>query len=591
MEQSTLNLSFPKVKLETQFDKMSVEQETWQKEQKPKQESTDNPLIKEAREILTTASIIEPVNFSRATQRLAVVAPVYREWNNGHIIDLLDSLAQQSVDKETFFAVLVINNVVEASAEAVAENQLTVDVVRYLTGQDEEIPEDPQISLAQREKLAEIRASGLNIVGIDLTKGIKKHMGLIRTIGSIYALERGLPSTENTYLSWMDADSQVESRYCDRLVNYLSQNTDINALYLPFTYYAEGDRKTFESSYLYRFDMTDRYFRTVLFPTTEKAIGGPLMVGKASVWSEIIEDFPPNSERDEDFIASKRLFASGKVDFYPDTVVSTADRAYEEGFDAKDRQEVMREDSARREWIGLDVMIFRQLVDSLGRRTPPDRDALTQICLFCNIPYQEETLNRLGLKYVGTHIVRGQQVDLLALKLIQNKYFAEIGIAIGHTPSEYAESVRQFIEANLSGTERDQVEETISQEIAREDEQARELRNGVTHIFQNTKLGDAAIRDIGDERIDKRIPWVREEALKFDGSDAEFIRYLEQISPDVFAEKSENAGVRKATATLRGIMFFLYRARASGSEKYPNTHRIWNILTESKIVPPSPHLR
>lgn len=132
----------------------------------------------------------------------------------------------------------------------------------------------------------------------------------------------------------------------------------------------------------------------------------------------------------------------------------------------------------------------------------------------------------------------------------------------------------------MSGTERDQVGETIAQEIAREDVQARELRDGVTHFFQNAKLDDATIKDIDDERIDKRIPWVREEALKFDGSGAEFIRHLEQISPDVFAERSDNTQIRKANATLRGIMLFLYRARIGGPEKYPDTHRIWSILAE-----------
>ena len=378
----------------------------------------------------------------------------------------------------------------------------------------------------------------------------------------------------------MDADSQVEPQYCDRVINHLSQNPEVNALYLPFIYYAEGDRRTFESSYRYRFDMTDLYFRTVLFPTVEKGVGGPFMVGKAGVWSEIIENFPPNSERDEDFIASKRLFASGKVDFYPDTVVTTADRAYVDGFDAKIRQEVMETDSARNEWIGINVRIFGQLTSSFEFGTSPNRDQLIRMCQFCIIPYNEEILNRLGLEHSGNEIVRGQSVDLSTLKSIQNRYFTEVGVAIEHAPQGYAESARQFIKANLSGTERDQVGETIAQEIAREDVQARELRDGVTHFFQNAKLDDATIKDIDDERIDKRIPWVREEALKFDGSGAEFIRHLEQISPDVFAERSDNTQIRKANATLRGIMLFLYRARIGGPEKYPDTHRIWSILAE-----------
>jgi hypothetical protein len=89
--------------------------EKWQEEQISKAESTNNPLIKECREILTTASIIEPRNFPREKQRLAIVTPVCREWNNGHIIDQLDSLAQQSADKQTYSTVLVINNSVEAS--------------------------------------------------------------------------------------------------------------------------------------------------------------------------------------------------------------------------------------------------------------------------------------------------------------------------------------------------------------------------------------------------------------------------------------------------------------------------------------------
>jgi hypothetical protein len=378
----------------------------------------------------------------------------------------------------------------------------------------------------------------------------------------------------------MDADSQVEPQYCERVTKHLSQNPEVSALYLPFIYYAEGNRRTFESSYRYRFDMTDRYFRTVLFPTVEKGVGGPFMVGKASVWSKIIENFPSNSERDEDFIASKKLFASGKVDFYPDTVVSTADRAYAEGFDAKIRQEVLEADSARNEWVGINVRIFGQLTSSFEFGTPPNRDQLIQMCQFCNILYNEEILNRLALEHLGNEAVRGQSVDLSTLKSIQNEYFTEVGVAITHDPQGYAESARQFIEANLSGIEKDQVGESITQEIVREDMQARELRDGVSRVFKKVKSGDTAIREIDDERIDKRIPWVREEASRFVGSDAEFIRHLEQISPDVFAERSDDTQIRNANATLRGIMLFLYRARIGGPEKYPATHRIWSTLTE-----------
>ena len=52
--------------------------EKWQEEQISKAESTNNQLIKECREILTTASIIEPRNFPREKQRLAIVTPVCR---------------------------------------------------------------------------------------------------------------------------------------------------------------------------------------------------------------------------------------------------------------------------------------------------------------------------------------------------------------------------------------------------------------------------------------------------------------------------------------------------------------------------------
>lgn len=563
---------------ETSSEKSDLEK--WQKEQTNRIESTNNPLIKECREILASASIIEPKNFPREKQRLAIVTPVHREWNNGHIIDQLDSLMRQSVDKQTFSTVLVINNGTEAPAQTVSENKLTVDVVRYLARQLEEIPENPQISQAQREKLIEIRTSGLNVVGIDLTNGVKKHMGLIRSIGSIYALEKGLPSTENTYLSWMDADSQVEPQYCERVINHLSQNPEVNALYLPFVYYAEGDRRTFESSYRYRFDMTDRYFRTILFPTVEKGVGGPFMIGKASVWSDIIDNFPPDSERDEDFIASKRLFASGKVDFYPDTRVSTADRAYADGFDAKIRQEVMETDSARNEWVGLNIRIFGQLNSSFKFGTSPSKDQFIQMCQFCNVPYKEEILNRLAFEHSGSEIVRGQSVDLSVFRSIQNEYFTEVGVSITHNLQSYAESTRQFIEANLSETEKKQVEESITQEIMREDEQARKLREGISHYFKKIKSDDTTTTGIEDERINTRIPWVREEASKFNGSDAEFIQHLEQISPDVFVERSDNTQIRGANATLQGIMLFLYRARIGGPEKYPSTHRIWNTLTE-----------
>lgn len=549
----------------------------WQIDQKNREESTTNTLIKEAREILSSAKIIEPPSFPEETQKLAIVVPIHNEWGNGHMIELLNSFSKQTLEKDNFSIVAVVNNTTEAFVATINENNLVVDIIRYLTGQVGEMPISDDLSQSQRERLIQIRDSGLRISAIDLTKGVKRHMGLIRSIGSLYALERSLPDIDMGNIAWMDGDCQIEPEYCEKTINYLTDHPDVNGLFLPFVYYAEGDRETFKTSYQYRFDMTDRYLRTVLFPTVEKGVGGPFMIGKAKIWERIIDNFPPESERDEDFIASKMLDADGKTVFYPDTVVYTADRAYEEGFDAKVRKDLLVDGLVRNEWIDIGVRILGHQMERGLIGNNPSTDQVKEIFNISGITFDSAVINRLALEEFGMEAITGQSMDLSMFKSIQSSYLKEMSVDIGLDAHGYAESVMRFLSHNLAEKELNELKQFIDKEIQREDFLAQELRIGVTSLFNIIKGGNKTMSESAEVLI-KKIPWLDEEISNFSGSEEDFLTQLEENYPDIFSLVTNQGSLRQATVIMRGVMLYLYKANIESKEKYPTTYKLWDIM-------------
>ena len=540
-----------------------------------------SPLIREARRVLTAATVIEPDDFSPPGHRLGIVVPVYRELSNGHIIDLLDSFARQTADKNAFFIVLVINNPPDAPFETKEENRATVEIVKYLIGKSDKLPETVLLSPAQRAKLVEIRNSGLKTVAIDLTNGVRKHMGLIRAVGSLYALERGLVDSNDTFLAWIDADSHVGPQYCQKLVSYFSRDPSVDGLFLPIDYYAEGNREVFETSYWYRFDMIERYFRTVLLPSAGKGIGGSFLVARKRVWSSVIYSFPPNSERDEDFIASKRLHRVGKMIFYPEVTVTTADRIYREGFDARIRQEALVGMGVKRMWINLKVRILDLMLSAWDKGAVLSEERFKEILEFCGIPYDRELLNALGFETVGEEAISAGLVDLNMFKEVERRYLEKMRVPSLLGPLEYAHTALDFLRRNVSSEEARVLEEFVRREREREKERSRFIRRTIVQVFERIRRGRRTPQSWEEERLLKRMPWLEDDMRQNISLRPE--TYIEKLSrefPDMFS----NSPIKEAYVELRGALLFLYTASSEGEDKFPSVYRLWDYLRDPSGV-------
>ena len=151
-----------------------------------------------------------PVN---PKNRATYVVPVYREFGEGNVINLLKSLSSQDVPKDEMEVVLLINNKksdVSSQSEAYQDNQRTIQVLKAV---QERLEIPTELNDEEKSILRKVIDSGLRINYVDMSsQGVSEVViGDIRNAGNSIVSRR----SEDTFVNkdnaifHFDADTVV----------------------------------------------------------------------------------------------------------------------------------------------------------------------------------------------------------------------------------------------------------------------------------------------------------------------------------------------------------------------------------------------
>lgn len=264
---------------------------------------------------------------------LTCIVPVCAEWDNGCLPRLLHSLARQSVPLE---AVLVVNNTPldrQLQTRRWEDNRSLLDFLSGLEGKKN--PTEPH----NTELATTLGASSLTIHTIDLSEGTERNMGQIRNQGLQFALQHH-PGDEHI-ITFLDSDCVVAEEYGAGLCAAFSGGTDFLAL--PMIYFPlDGEETVCRSFYRHHLPLLHQEVLRHLSGAPPARLGGPQLAASPSAWKRL-GSFPALPEG-EDFAAGRELARLCGITHGSDPrlLVVTADRAYDNGFEAAARQSGLR---------------------------------------------------------------------------------------------------------------------------------------------------------------------------------------------------------------------------------------------------------
>jgi hypothetical protein len=152
--------------------------------------------------------------------RVSVVVPVYREYVNGNLERLLESVArQQDVDFSRIEVVLVVNNRKVDQylrPHVFVQNQAALRFLdRVKAGSD------------GSRSLRKAISAGMHVEVVDgSTEGMPKIIGAIRQSGAQTVIERFTTERDNHLLAMFDADTVMHPRYISYIQQSLGQNPE-----------------------------------------------------------------------------------------------------------------------------------------------------------------------------------------------------------------------------------------------------------------------------------------------------------------------------------------------------------------------------
>jgi GT2 family glycosyltransferase len=180
---------------------------------------------------------------------VAVVIPSYGEWD--YIFRPLESLAkQEGVTTDQYEVIVVVNNPPDPPSlregesqtffeqrlslynKAVRENQKTIELIRYINGENIELDLTP----TERKKADRIKSSGVKIYCIDKASAGKTlskdsaNVGGARDRGVAEAIERFQIIKKNGIIAQTDADTSCDPSYIHGLIQVFKESPNIVGL-------------------------------------------------------------------------------------------------------------------------------------------------------------------------------------------------------------------------------------------------------------------------------------------------------------------------------------------------------------------------
>lgn len=291
-------------------------------------------------------------------EQVSIIVPIYREWNNGNLINFIRTLQKQSLPSELINVVFVVNNSLEVAKTpnhpTLIENQKTI---KYLK------------SLISKFK---IQVLDLSTEGIELSEGslgVTANMGLLRQKGNEFALKATQVKPDRHVLVQMDADTLFDSEFLRGIATLYSMY-DIGALFVQRGVQLDenADDSTFRTHYKYTFSESS-YSLGMAISYGRLGVGSPQISARASSFVNV--GGVPIVAHNEDFGLTRRL-SQETIYYYSDVLtIYSQDRSRLDGFDAKRRHEwnhcstIDRDQSLSCTWDYIHYKLNLKLVEDI----------------------------------------------------------------------------------------------------------------------------------------------------------------------------------------------------------------------------------
>lgn len=526
---------------------------------------------------------------------VSVVIPVYRELENGNLFRLLEGFACQSSDTDRFELIFVVNNKPEIAGRrdnpVFVENQKTLLLLQYLAGDVGEIPKFTRsLPQWQRRIFRLTKARGIRCRVIDLsTEGIARVIGRIRDIGARDVLKRW--GTDGI-IAMLDADVTVGPDYVERILAYFSER-DLGVLILNRDMRPQAEEGA--DALFYQTHSQERYsqvWQNNFIPSLPRAlhgieVGSPQIVARASALKTI--GGVPQKRQGEDFDLSRLLCERFAYRFAPDIVVTVADRARVEGYDAGLRSLVLghlRDDGGeiraatlfnpRVTMMALALQaLYRQSL--LGRANEAD---LARIFHLFGFSFDRSRWNK-SVERAESRWVNDWQLAIESLLVLF--YFTNgESHALGPIKPPTDEDFFGFLQAFLSEDEFRWVRSQLEKERARHDERVKELRSILLKVLRNRARGRPLLTDIDDERVHEFFrsnPWIPQ-YLEGHKEELESIKrgldFLAREFPD-WLNPFDKTPVKKKAVQVGILARFLQEVR-NRPKRFPQMYRLVCLL-------------
>lgn len=447
--------------------------------------------------------VIEPAEKLKRHPSIAVVVPVYKEFENGNLIKMVDWLSKQT-GENSVLAVFVVNNTnsLDDNQSALFDNEYSMNLIKYLQG-------DTSIDLSlfnfnkeTQEIVSRVKKDNINIDLIDLSsqgKALKKRsIGTVRQTGLSVAIEKlesyGLG--EDGIIAMLDCDSIPEKQFVTK-VRQQFDNPDLDTLFIGIDHVIAPDTsddliKTFPLS---QYELVDERFTQLL--TGEVIISGPQIIARARAYKQV--GGVPLVDKGEDRMLGLALASKTKAKYESAIVTYTQDRARLESYDGAERLAkldagyLMLEKGKLNPNIVLCQSHLQRLIKQ-GKDLSPDEltAMLTKYNLITNAVKTADYLNGLQSKEAPAEVVNSANVsDTLTVKLANNilEYAVSQGIRRVCTFNQYVQGMTDFFILHISEEEKTILTQRINEAVRKHNVWRAIKRNVIREYINIRKQG------------------------------------------------------------------------------------------------------
>jgi hypothetical protein len=524
--------------------------------------------------------------------RLCVVVPMYAEYENGNVFRLIESFTKQSAPPESYEVICLVNNTPDAvrtRSNGYVENQLTLAIGKYINGGGA-LPEG--LNDYRRGALEKAKEKGIVLHMVDFsTTGVERNIGKIRDIGLEEATRRFQTNGQGQegLVAQMDADTIVEPHYVEKILQYFS-DPKVESLFINLDYFtSEGTEDLFRTSFHHQYQIAfDQWINTL--GNSKVEVGGPQTIARVKAYQRI--GGIVHQDMAEDFRLSESLSNQTEYRFAPDIRVYTSDRAREEGYDARMRLERMTGEEEFRfngdmTYLMPRVMFLIRELEALARTNPTALASEEQVKTIFDrygVPFNYSKFREKVLDK-SSKTRDGQERPLeMKVRLFTTEFIGETGVQTYAKSNEYVDDAVRTFMAILPPVETAKLEELVRQNVLRASVRLGQSRTAIREAIELVyKKGSVSAQDFlqtpKTQEFIERNPWLIEKLnmlRKTHTSPEEAISELQKEFPE-WTESFENSRLRRGTAVLQALTFYLREAR-NNPEEYPTTNEFLKRL-------------